>query len=226
LYWAVIGLILESRGLDKNDISIISELSKRILSKIEHSTADPRLNIEFKNLSVIVCDLAHDFSGLLDALNLESTINPSDYLRLEIEANMKIEKFEKAKSICLVHFKSHTFIDAKIWGLFLEILCNLKNGFSIAYDLIESYKSKCDIRSLKCAALELKLMCKDACSKSAADMLFDFCADLYQKPSTFNDAIFFLKKFDYDGIKDFYCRISAHIESVIFYSISPCSYLY
>lgn len=214
MYWAIIGLILESRGLDHKDRSIISELSKRILSKIDDSIADPKLAIEFKYLSVLVCDLAQDFSGLLDALKLKSTINPSDYVKLEIEASIKLKKYEDAQAICLTHIRSHHFIDTKIWVLFLGVLGRHKDGVSIATALLDSNESKYDARGLKCAALEFKLMHKDAFSKSAADMLFDFCIELCQKPSTFNDAIFFLKKFDNSEINAFHSRISAHINSV------------
>lgn len=178
LYWALIGLILESRFLGHSNRSINMELSKRILRKIDHNFVESKLAIEYKHLNVTVYQMSQDYLGLIKSLELQCAIDPSDYVNLKIEANINLGKFEEAKAICLTHIKSHNFIDMKIWLLFLGILDRFEDGVSIAYTLIESCESKYDSRGLKCAALELKLKYKDVFFKSAADMLFDYCIDL------------------------------------------------
>lgn len=207
---------MESRGLDHKDKSIISELSKRVLSKLEHPSSDPKLAIEFKNLSVSVCDAANDYSGMLSALKLEASNNPSDYIFLAIETNIKLENYKEAEKICMNHIRSHGYIDSKIWALLLEIFGKLNDDISIVTGILDLFESKSDKRGVKCSELELKISYKNAFSKSAAEMLFDFCDELCSKPSTFNDAVFFLRKIDVDDILLFYSRITNHINSVNF----------
>lgn len=216
MYWAIVGLILESRCHENENKSVIPELAKRILQKINFPFFNDKLDAEYKHLSITVCELANDHSGLLTALDLNTKFNPSDYTLLSIRSSQILNNFEDAKRKSISQLESSTFIDSSIWLCLLDSLAKVDDGIYLAKNLLETFETKGDRRGTKVAALELKIIYHEAFDKSVADMLFDFTIDLHDKPSTFNDAIYFLKKMNAEDINSFYMKITDNINSVFY----------
>lgn len=216
MYWAIVGLILESRCPENDNKSVIPELAKRILQKIDFPFFDDKLDDEYKHLSVIVCELANDHSGLLKALDLRSKLDPSDYTLLSIKSSQFLNNYKDVKAKSIAQLESSTFIDSSIWLSFISVLDKVDDGISLAKKLLETFETKGDLRGTKIAALELKILYHVSFSETVADMLFDFIFDLRDKPSTFNDAIYFLKKMKNEDINSFHVKIIDYINSVIY----------
>ena len=215
MYWAIVGLILESRCQENEKNSVIPELAKRILQKIDFPFLNDKLGAEYKHLSIIVCELANDHSGLLKALDLKAKMDPSYYTLLNIKSNQYSNNYEDAKAKYVSLLESSSFIDSSIWLSLLNVLDKICDGISLAKNLLETFETKGDIRGTKIATLELKILHLEAFSESVADMLFDFTVELHCKPSTFNDVIYFLKKMKSTDIDSFYGKITGYINSVI-----------
>ena len=212
LYWAIFGLILEAKRDAGN--SVVIELAKRIISKLDIPSPDSKLMLEYKHINLLINELATDHSGVLKSLDMDAQFNPSDYIQLKIGSNMNLKKYEEAKYLCISELTSSSHFDSRIWLSFLEILKNIGDGPSIAKQTLNSLEEKIDSRGFKCAVLELKLSFESSFPESAAEILFNFSVSLSQKPSTLNDVIFFLKKFQTDEIIDFYSKITNYINSV------------
>ena len=215
LFWAVVGLILESRCEENKMNSVIPELAKRILQKIDFPFFTDKIDTEFKNLSVIVCELAQDHSGVLKALNISAKTSPSDYTLLSIKTNQKLKNYEEAKAICISHLESSSVIDSSIWLSLLELLNYFDDGILFAKKILTNFETKCDVRGIRNAAMELKILYVQAYPESVADMLFNFTIELQLKPSTFNDAVYFLKKMNPEDILSFYIKVTDYINSVM-----------
>lgn len=215
MYWAIVGLILESRCPENGNKSVIPELAKRILQKIDFPFFNDKLDAEYKHLSIIVCELANDHSGLLKALDLRSKLDPSDYNLLSIKSSQFLNNYEDVKAKSIAQLESSTFIDSSVWLSFLSVLDKVDDCISLAKNLLETFGTKGDLRGTKIAALELKILYHVAFSETVADMLFDFIIDLHDKPSTFNDVIYFLKKMNNEDINSFHVKIIDYINSVI-----------
>lgn len=218
LYWAVIGLIFESRKVNDKDGQVITQLAKRLMEKMIISF-EPKLEAEYKLLRIIVAQLAGDNLNILKALDLGSKFDASDNIIMAIEANIGLEYFDEAKSICVSHLEKSTHLDSIVWAKFLKILNHFEDGIPIAKNLIQSFEKNADIRGIKCASIELKISSPLSYSKTIPEMLFGFSLSLIQKPSTFNDVIFFLKKIDNQDIGIFFLKITAHLNSVSFISL-------
>lgn len=216
LYWAIIGLIFESRNICEREGQVTMELAKRLIEKLM-VPFEPKLNAEYKLLKIIVAQLAGDNSEILKAIDIESKFDASDNINMAIDANIALGKIQEAKIICLSHIEKSSYIDAKVWGNFLVILNQLENGVPLAKNLIKSFESKNDVRGIKCASIELKIMHSSSYSESLSEMLFDFSISLIQKPSTFNDVVFFLKKIDEKEVNDFHLKIIHHLNSVSYF---------
>ena len=213
LYWAIIGLIFESRNNGDKDGQVTTQLAKKILEKLM-LPSDSKLEAEYKILRIIVAQLSGDNLDILHALDLNSNFDASDNILMAINANINARKFEEATKICLSHLEKSSYLDSSIWTNFLRILDQLEDGIPIAKNLIQSFEKKADVRGIKCAAIELKLSSPFSYSDSISQMLFDFSLSLIQKPSTFNDIIFFLKKIEDQEIDAFFWKISDHLNSV------------
>lgn len=190
-------------------------MAKRVLGKTNAPPSDSKLQIEYKQLNVLVYELAQDHLGIIKSLNLDAKINPSEFSQLRIMSNCKSENFEEAKSLCIKEMESSSHLDSSIWLSFINILKHFDDGISIAKATLLSLKEKIDLRGIKCATLELKISHPSAFSESISEMLFDFAVSMNRKPSTLNDLIYFLKKIENVEIKDFHEKITNHINSVI-----------
>lgn len=216
MYWAIVGLILEVRH-QENDNVVVPELAKRILEKIDLSCLDAKLMVEHKNLSIIVNELAHDHAGTLSALSLKSKMDPSDNILLSIKTNQRLGNYEEAKSICIsrLELESSSFLDSSIWLLFLDLLEKSHDGIVIARKLLSAIEASGDVRGAKNAALDLKIIYPQSFPESAAELLFNFSDEMRCKPSTLNDAIYFLKKMSPEDNLSFYSKISEYINTVL-----------
>lgn len=195
--------------------SVIPELAKRILQKIDLTCFDDKLGAEYKHLSIIIFELSNDHSGLLDALDLKAKMDPSYCTLLNIKSNQHLNNYEDAKAKSISQLESSSFIDSTIWLSLLNVLDKIDDGISLAKKLLETFETKGDIRGTKIATLELKIHYIESFSESVSDMLFDFTVQFLCKPSTFNDVIYFLKKMKSKDIDSFYCKITDHLNSVI-----------
>lgn len=214
LYWAVIGLIFESRNISDKDGQVITQLAKRLMEKLMIPFEEPKLEAEYKLLRIIVAQLTGDNLDILKALDLDSKFDASDNIITAIEANIGLERFDEAKSICLSHIEKSTSLDSTVWAMFLKILYQFEDGVSIAKNLIQSFETDADVRGIKCASIELKISSPLSFSESIPEMLFDFTLSLIEKPSTFNDVILFLKKIENLEIDAFFMKITARLNSV------------
>ena len=121
LYWAIIGLIFESRNLGDRDRQVTTELAKRIMEKLM-IPFEPKLLAEYKLLRIIVAQLAGDNSDILKALELDSKFDASDNLSTRIDAHVSLGKIQEAKNICLSHFEKSSYLDSSVWATFLKFL--------------------------------------------------------------------------------------------------------
>lgn len=218
MFWAVVGLVLESCAQEDKERIVISELAKRVLQKVDFPLLNDKLDTEFKNLCVTVCESANDHHGILDALNLKAKMDPSDHAIKYIISNYHLNNFEAVKSSCISLLESSSFVDSSIWLSFLNVLDKIDNGTTVAKQLLESFEAKGDKRGTKIAALELKIAHPQAYNKSLSDILFDYTVELRQKPSTFNDVVYFTKKLCSEGMSSFYMKVADYINSVFFSS--------
>ena len=216
LYWAVVGLCLDSKNLIGfgEEKKVIAQLAKRVFSKIKLPSVESNLFIEYRNLSINVNLLAGDNVNILKSIYLDTKLSSSDDAHLAILTNIKLKNYDEAMAICLSEMDSCTFIDSTIWTYLLEISKEIPEGISLAKKIIHQYGHIKDIRGIKYASMELKIAHDSAFSETASDMLLDYAHTLSQKPSTFNDIVFFIKKLDNEQIYVFYLKIIEDINSV------------
>ena len=233
IYWAAVGLILDSKKRKSEDqaeiIRVNYELAKKLILKVSGSGNNPDLkNPGAVFLLIHLNKLMQNFEEALRLVGNESNecFTEKEALYSKLDILLEKKDYRTILDCCSAQILSKESPEFFLWKFLVACAGDMSEEDShLIQGLLQSYEKKTDRRSFELARIEVSLNFKHSNTNELAEMMMNYGLALGEKPSCFSDLIYLIGKANLNVVKALGQLIHQILEKVFNHELLSSIYL-